>query len=119
MNHPITKALVIEIAAHVSERKALKQHMSKVMQDKDIPLNDRWALYNATPAQMLNSESDIMELSCMRNLGIYWRDISDFERYQCVNPVDYMDYVAAKGVSEEAFKEEILMLQLHSFIYDW
>jgi hypothetical protein len=114
-----------------------KENLVLVLADKDLPLEERWELFVNSPDMLKNHRSDIVHFKCIDKGGYFdWQQGTfNYERYETVNLVDVIhrlehsgDYFLKKKPGKEfladpkfieEFKEEILSMNLASFVYDW
>ncbi len=118
--------------------KEVKNEFAEFIKDKSIPLDERWEFFKEAPEYLKNKSSYIEHFDAETLLEegeIVWYDEFYIERYQeceLVNVISSIedrinskdDYPHSRGADYsveflEAFKEEILQKNMHSFVHDW
>lgn len=99
--------------------------------DTSIPLNDRWDVFSAAPDEWKNQDSFIPHFSFEKKIPNFsWYDVFYKERYQTIYLSDIIEGLESnldwhmKKFSwtqdlVDEWKEEVLAMNLGSFIYDW
>lgn len=117
-------------------KSALREKYQKYIVDKNIPLNDRWAVFKEAPIEWKKTDSCYVTFKVASKLPsreIVWYNDFHKDRYQTVDMVDLVDTIKdnikwSKDKKEwegwnlelvEELMEEILSKNLDSFIYDW
>lgn len=101
----------------------------KFITDKDIPLEKRWNTFKNAPYNWKYHDSYLVHFAIERiiNRKITWYDDFYIERHQTVDMCDVIEYIQESdrpicvdlAAHIDEFKEEILSINLGSFIYDW
>lgn len=93
------------------------------IQDKSIPLEDRWEIFGKVPQELKEHKIWIVHFPSEKKFGeICWYDDFYVERHETVNLIDLVRSINRNKWSQEridAFKEDILQMNLGSFINDW
>lgn len=127
------------IASLNAQIKALGVEYSAFIADKSIPLEERWAAYLSAPASMKRQDNYTTHFNTLDGDFFMYDGTYHCERYQTVELTEVVTYIqeelanieehpewySARKVAElqaidlDAFKEEILEQNVHSFKYDW
>ena len=131
-NHLTVKKLLLDA---FKPRKDLKKQYLKYIQDRKLPLNDRWDVFVAAPIDIKEEEPWIQEFDIEKKVGKFpwfdWGrernetvDVSDF-----INNIDFEDNIGISDLygldrqftieSLNEFKEEVLQKNIGSFNLDW
>ena len=106
--------------------KSMKESFVKVIQDKSLPLKDRWKLFNDAPKEFREENDWVEDFDSIGDVN--WYDDFYYERYQVVYTVDIVDRIVDKQQYPQfkdnpeklnELKEEILSKNLWSFKFDW
>lgn len=97
--------------------------------DQNVPLDDRWAVFCAAPSDWKVHEGYIQHFDAEKLAPggeISWYDDFFIEKYQTVDMVDWLSDIRYCGNGEDwtdeainAFKDEVMQLNLGSFKFDW
>jgi hypothetical protein len=103
---------------------AAKKRLEDFITHPGVFLETRWDMWTKAPSYLKNHQNYYPDLS-IDNREISWYDEFNVERYQTAELADIMtwalehdeDFYTVDGI--KAFKEQILKLNLGSFVYDW
>lgn len=113
-----------------------KATLEKLYNDKSIPLEVRWDIFQKAPEYLKNSEwavhSGLEDILGEHSVG-YDGSILDCERHQTIYTYDLIMYFEERKLEEldseeltpehietlNKLKEHILSTNLGSFVYDW
>lgn len=116
------KQYLIDQIQHLDEKKKeLQNDLETYVQDKSLPLSDRWEIFClAGDKDLLVHDIYIVHYESM-NMDDYWYDINRYSTIKMVDVVEYFEERKDKFLGEELnlFKEEILDKFIWSFELDW
>lgn len=114
-----------------SDTLSLKQELEQYITDRNIALEDRWDVWVDAPSALKNHESYIIHLKSLPEDFIMYEGEYPVERHQTVNTSDIIECIkegswdrvtgnpVPYNIDINAVKEEIISLNLGSFVYDW
>jgi hypothetical protein len=117
--------MINKINVFLNDRDVIKQSFESYITNSNETLENRWKVFKLAPLELKNHESYIVHFDAekMVNGGeIIWFDDFYFERYETIKTVRVIELMNEKGYKKniiDAFKQEILELNLGSFKYDW
>lgn len=125
-------SLLEEIIAYKKEPCPLKGKYLEFIQDKSHPLVERWAVFCEAPREWQQERQWIVHFETEKLLPdaeISWYDEFYVDRHETVEMANFVDvrlYEHLLDLGEvnvdaivAAFKEEVLDMNLYSFINDW
>lgn len=132
-NHLVIKKLLL---GAFKPRKELKKQYLKYIQNKDLPIDDRWEIFKAAPLEFKENEPWIQSFDIEDKIGAFpWFELWGSNRNETINLIEFIDGIEFDdetglsdlfGIDEQfsvellnEFKEEILQKNLVSFDLDW
>ncbi len=109
----------------------VKPVIESYLKDTNIPLDRRWELFVSLPEYLKNHEPYIWRSEVLPEDFIMYDGDYSAERYQTVKTVDIVEHVFGGkwdwkndvninyNIDINALKEEILAINLGSFVCDW
>lgn len=117
----------------------MRQQFTTVITDKSIPLNERWELFKKAPTELKETTCWVVNFNTLNEAEgghVSWYDMFGVDRHQTVEMLDIIErleeiieYGQTKIKAKQFFidnpaklddlKEEILSMNLQSFVYDW
>lgn len=139
MSHMTALGLLAQkIEAQKAEVQALKDAFCQIIKDPTYPLEQRWQLFKNAPGEYRNHSSWYWNSKALG--GVSWFDDFYYEKYQTVHSVSlvervedalntrdkdhsliWLERIFRDDIPEntDAIKEEILSLNLGSWVFDW
>ncbi len=124
--------LLEQINAYKESATELKQKYVNYIKDKSISLDDRWRVFESAPTDWKIHERYLQHFDVEDELlgrDILWWDDFDIEKGQTVNMQEWVNDLSNLKVLRawgyegdevaNAFKEEVLSMNLGLFKYDW
>lgn len=112
------KQYLIDQIQHLDEKKKeLQNDLKTYVQDKSLPLSDRWEIF-CLAANIIPKEGSIVEFKYMK-INKLFTNYSRYEEIDLLNLVDYIEYEDKTLEDVDSLKEEILDKFIGSFKLDW
>jgi len=107
----------------IGGKEALVNEVQLFIANKDLPLDDRWALFDKAES-LLPIDSWVITLNQVEGKGYEWYDDFGFERFETVRFTSVLDRVLDdtekfKKIVIRDLMEEILSTGMAGFKYDW
>ena len=107
----------------LSGKESLVNEVQLFIANKDLPLDDRWALFDKAES-LLPIDSCVVTLNQVENNDYEWYDDFGYERYETIRFTWLLDKVLDdpekyKKIVIRDLMEEILSTGVAGFKYDW
>ena len=107
----------------ITGKEALVNEVQLFIANKDLPLDDRWALFDKAES-LLPIDSWVITLNQIEKNGYEWYDDFNYERFETVKFTWLLDKVLDypekyKKIVIRDLMEEILSTGVAGFKYDW
>lgn len=113
--------LKMEIKKFKNAEKDIKEYLSKYIKKKNIPVNERWAMF-VENSELFPTNTWVMYFKELEDNNIEYYDDFGFERHTTVDLCDMVVDMLDDGWSDinfDALREDIMSRGYSKFVFDW